>query len=405
MNRDFLPYGRQTIDDDDIAAVVEVLKSDWLTTGPKVQAFEAAVATRVDASHASACSNGTTALHLAMIGLSVQPGDWVAVPANTFLATANAVRFVGGEVLFVDVDPETGLMTRQTLEEALDKTDRKPTGVIPVHFAGQAADPVGIRELARSRGMFVVEDAAHAIGVLYEDQTGTSHSIGACHHADATTFSFHPVKTITMGEGGIVTTNDPDIQRRIATARNHNMVSDPAAFEDKAAAFDAGGRPNPWYYEMAEPGFNFRATDIQCALGLSQLDKLDVFLEKRRLLVERYDRLLQDFGGSIRPLGRVENCRPAWHLYVALIDFDGLGVSRADVMHRLKAQGIGTQVHYRPVCDQPYYRRRYGKADLPGASSYYQRTLSLPLYPTMMLDDVDRVVEALDQAVRKRSAA
>jgi UDP-4-amino-4,6-dideoxy-N-acetyl-beta-L-altrosamine transaminase len=405
MTTDFLPYGRQTIDDDDIAAVVEVLKSDWLTTGPAVTTFEGALAERVGAQQVAACSNGTAALHLAMIGLGVEPGQRVAVPANTFLATANAVRFVGAEVLFVDVDPGTGLMTAETLRAALETTEDHVVGVIPVHFAGQAADPEGIRDVARRAGMFVVEDAAHAIGTVYQDGAGTEHAVGSCAHSDIATFSFHPVKTITMGEGGAVATNDSDLHRRMAAARNHNMIGASGWLQDPDLAMDKSGQPNPWYYEMTEPGYNYRATDIQCALGLSQLAKLDIFIEKRRLLAERYDRLLKGLAPGIRPLARVDWCRPAWHLYVVLVDFDEIGVGRGELMRQLKTQGIGTQVHYRPVSDQPYYKTRYGAADLQGAAEYYNRALSLPLYPGMSLHDVDRVVEGLDGAIRRRAVA
>ena len=405
MTAEFLPYGRQTVDDDDIAAVVEVLKSDWLTTGPAVTAFEGALVERVGARDAVACSNGTTALHLAAIGLGVEQGHRVAVPANTFLATANAVRFVGAEVLFVDVDPETGLMTTETLRSALESCEDHVVGVIPVHFAGQVADPEGIRDVARQNGLFVIEDASHAIGTVYQDGAGTEHAAGACAHCDVTTFSFHPVKTITMGEGGAVTTNDADIRRRMVAARNHNIVGPSGWIDAPELAFDASGEPNPWYYEMPEPGYNYRASDLQCALGLSQLAKLDIFIEKRRLLVERYDRLLKDLDWPIRPLARVDWCRPAWHLYIALIDFDELGIGRGEVMRRLRTQGIGTQVHYRPVSDQPYYAKRYGAADLPGAAEYYRRALSLPLFPSMALHDVDRVVEALEGVVRRKAAA
>lgn len=398
----FLPYGRQHIDDDDVAAVTAALRGEMLTGGPLVGDFEEALRGRVGAGFAVACANGTAALHLAMLALGIGPGDRVAVPAVTFLATANAARFVGAEVVFVDVDPETGLMGADHLLAALDRAAPESgagpvRAVIPVHLNGQCIDLDAVCAVARARGLAVVEDACHAIGggVATGD---ADRRVGACALSDMTVFSFHPVKTVAMGEGGAITTNDPQLAERLALLRNHGMTRDPATFQCPELALAADGTLNPWYYEMAEPGFNYRVTDVQCALGLSQLAKLERFVGRRGALVERYVQLLAPLAPLVRPVGRgtgAENARIAWHLAVALIDFAAAGVSRATIMQRLRQAGIGSQVHYLPVNRQPYYAQRYGVTALPGADAYYARALSLPLFPAMADSDVDRVVAAL----------
>lgn len=399
---DFLPYGRQAVDDDDITAVADVLRSPFLTTGPAVEAFEAALAERTGAKHAVACSSGTAALHLAALALGLGPGDWAVVPAITFLATANAVRFTGADVIFCDVDPDTGLMTADAFEAALAANPGKRVrAVLPVHLAGQPADPAGIAAVAHARGIAIIEDACHALGTSYPAQDGTdTAAVGACRHADAATFSFHPVKTITSGEGGAVTTRDGETARRLRLLRNHGMIRADADFENADLAFDENGGANPWYYEMAEPGYNYRLSDIHAALGLSQLKKLDRFAAARRRLVTCYDAALAFLAPTVRPTGRVSGCTVAWHLYLVLVDFEAAGTNRAEVMNGLRSHGIGTQVHCIPVPFQPYYRRLYGQADLPGARAYYARTLTLPLFPAMTEGDVDRVAGALGIVLR-----
>ena len=401
MNADrssFLPYGRHCIDDDDVAAVTAVLKSDWLTTGPVVDDFESAFAEKVGARYAVSCSSGTAGLHLAALALGLGPGDEAIVPAMTFLATANAARYVGGEVGFCDVDPETGLMTPETLHAAATGAAGQPRAAFPVHLNGQTADMPALARIARKRGLAMVEDACHAVGATY--QAGNEHfAVGSCRHSDMTVFSFHPVKTIAMGEGGVVTTNDADLNEKLRAFRNHGMTRAPEKFADRAAAFAQNGTANPWHYEMPEPGFNYRVSDIHCALGLSQLGKLDRFVARRRALAERYDMLLVPLAPRVRPVERVANCTPAWHLYVVLIDFAAFGTERAVVMNQLKENGIGTQVHYPPVHRQPYYRERYGDLTMPGADAYSARCLSLPLFPDMDDGDVDRVVSCLSSVL------
>ncbi len=395
----FLPYGRQAVDDDDIAAVAEVLRSDWLTTGPTVERFEAALAETCAAGHAVVCANGTAALHLSALAAGLGPGDKAIVPSVTFLATANAAHYVGAEVVFADCDPASGLMEAAHFEEALGRAGPGVKAVLPVHLAGQCADLPAISDIARREGITVIEDAAHAIGSRYRRGGNRELPIGCGADGDLACFSFHPVKTMTMGEGGAVTTNDSRLAERLARFRSHGMSRDPAHFANKDLAFAADGRPNDWYYEMAEPGFNYRATDFQCALGLSQLAKLPRFVERRRELVARYDRLIAPLAPRARPIARSADCLPAWHLYVVLIDFAGIGLERGEVMRRLREAGIGSQVHYIPVHLQPFYRRRNPLLRLPGAETYYAQALSLPLFPDMADDDVDRAVAALHDSL------
>lgn len=392
-----LPYGRQSLDDADIDAVVAVLRSDWLTTGPALDRLETAFASATGAQHAVACANGTAALHLAYLALGLKHGDWVVVPAVTFLATANAARFVGAEIVFADVDSKTGLMTADTLEAALAHADRRAAAVAPVHLAGQRVDMDAVNALARRNDLFIVEDASHALGSF--DPAGRPTGCGET--CDAATFSLHPVKMIAAGEGGVVTTNDAALAQAVRRLRNHGMTRD--EFSMSAQAHAADGSINPWYYEMPEPGFNYRLSDIHAALATSQLGKLERFVARRQALVERYDALLAPLAPAVRPAGRSSNGTAAWHLYVVMIDFEALSRDRAAVMGVLADRGIGSQVHYLPLHRQPYYRARYGSLDLPGADAWYARALSLPLFVDMAEADVERVVAALADIVDGRA--
>jgi UDP-4-amino-4,6-dideoxy-N-acetyl-beta-L-altrosamine transaminase len=391
----FLPYGRQTIEDDDIAAVTAALKADYLTTGPLVPAFERAFAQAVGARHAVACASGTAALHLAMMALDLGPGDAVIVPSITFVATANAARFQGADVVFADVDPDSGLMTESSLAEALTRLDgRRLAAVLPVHMTGSVTDLPAIRRLADAHGAAVVEDACHALGTTMAFDTGPERA-GDGRHAAMACFSFHPVKTIATGEGGMVTTNDQALARRLALMRSHGITREAAAHRAPDLSLDPDGGANPWAYEMQALGFNYRLADVLCALGISQLAKLDRFAARRRALAARYRDLLAPLAPLARPAAVPHTCDPAPHLFVALIDFEAAGISRAAVMRALAARGIGTQVHYIPVHRQPYYEERYGALDLPGANAWFARALSLPLFPGMADEDPERVVEAL----------
>jgi UDP-4-amino-4,6-dideoxy-N-acetyl-beta-L-altrosamine transaminase len=394
----FLPYGRQVIEDDDIAAVTEALRGDYLTTGPAVARFESALAHYTGAKHAVVCANGTAALHMTARALNLGPGTRIVVPSVTFLATASAPHLNGAEIVFADIDPNTGLMTPETLSNAIARAG-KADAVFNVHLNGQCGALEEIAAIARINKMKIVDDACHTLGASYVGSNAGACRIGANAHSDLSVFSFHPVKAIAMGEGGAVTANDPDLARRLVLARNHGMTREGRDFTNIADAFDSEGRANPWYYELVEPEFNWRANDIQCALGLSQLAKLDRFLARRRAVVATYDALLAPYAPIVKPLARTRSCLPAWHLYVARIDFKQAGIGRAALMRALHDEGIGTQVHYFPVHRQSYYAQRF-PATLPGADLYYSRALSLPLSAAMDEDDAERVVDALVRVLR-----
>jgi len=392
----FMPYGRHALDEDDIRVVEAVLKGDWLTGGSNVGDFEQKLCQVTQSPFAVSCSNGTTALHLAMLALDVSAGDVVVVPAITFLASANAARFVGADVVFADVDPDTGLMTAATLERAVtDYSDpSKIKAVINVHLNGQCEDLEAIYAVAQKYRLSVVEDAAHAIGTHYIDAKGQKHTIGANHYSDLTTFSFHPLKTIATGEGGAVTCKSEKLATRLKLLRGHGMIRTKEDWENKDQGFDETGTPNPWYYEMQDLGYNYRISDINCALGLNQLTKLDQFKAHRKSMVEKYDAAFQDVA-HISPLKKNPSSDTAWHLYVVKIDFKGLRKSRAQVMNALRDQDIGTQVHYMPLYRHPYYQKLYGTKTLPGAEAYFESCLSIPLYIGLTDQQQETVENAL----------
>lgn len=391
MKRRFLPYGRQSIDDADIAAMVAAMKGEFLTTGPMVEKFESAFAAKVGAADAVVCSSGTAGLHMAAHALGLRQGELAIVPTLTFLATANCVRYVGGDVIFADVDPQTGLITEETVSDALRRAcGRRIKALFAVHLSGRTADMRSLRRLAGAHGMSVVEDACHAVGGSVDGAP-----VGACTNSDLAVFSAHPVKTITMGEGGVVATADRKLAANMRAFRSHGMVRDPKLLGRADFSLDASGGPNPWAYEMHDLGYNYRATDIQCALGLSQLEKLDHFVRRRRALVARYVSRLAGMAPLVVPTALGAPAETAWHLCSVLIDFHKLGRTRADVMRKLAAEGIGTQVHYIPVHRQPYYEGLYGRQHLSGADEYYERALSLPLFVGMLDEDIDFVVSEL----------
>ena len=400
---ELIPYGRQHVTEEDIDAVCEVLRSDWLTQGPTVPRFEERLSLALAAKPAVACSSGTAALHLAMMALDLGPGDAVVTTPITFVADANCARFVGADVWFADVEPETACMSPDALEQLLAADrEHRVKAVIPVHFAGQPADLARIHALADAHGAAVVDDACHAPGAWYE-HAGTRYSIGGSPHSAMSTFSFHPVKHVAMGEGGAVLCDDPGLLDRLRTLRSHGIRKDRWRVDDQA--FDPSGDANPWYYEMQSLGYNYRVTDIQAALGISQLERLEQSVSRRNVLADRYrERLRSRFpDGGVRPLTVRPGVRHAYHLFVVQIDFRAHGVSRATVMTRLRDAGIGTQVHYIPVHLQPYYRQTGSTSpgDLPAAEAYYEQALTLPLYPQLHEGDVDRVVEALASALQK----
>ncbi|WP_421787349.1 UDP-4-amino-4,6-dideoxy-N-acetyl-beta-L-altrosamine transaminase [Hyphobacterium sp.] len=379
MSERFLPYGRQFIDEADIAAVTRVLKTDFLTCGPEIDRFERAFEKATGAGHAIACSNGTAALHLALAGLGVGDGDICIVPTITFVATANAVLYCGGRVFFADVDPATGLMTRATLADAMARAGGPVKAILPVHLGGQSCDMAAIADLAREHGAAIVEDSCHAIGTRR-----SGGQVGDGRFCDAATFSFHPVKTLAAGEGGAITTNDAELAERLRRLRSHGITRETGEF--------IGDPAEPWRQELHELGWNYRLPDINAALLGSQLSKLDRFVARRRELASIYDRGFARFGEHVRPIARMPDQDPCWHLYVLRIDFEALGTTRIEVMNALRERGIGSQVHYIPVHTQKLYD---DPSPLPGAAEYYRTCLSIPLFVGMTDDDAHRVIRAV----------
>lgn len=379
-----IPYGRQDITEADIQAVVDVLRSDWLTQGPAVERFEKSVAEYCRAAHSTAVNSATSALHLACRALGLGPGDRLWTSPNTFVASANCALYCGAEVDFVDIDPASWNLSVPALARKLALSEaqgRLPKVVVPVHFAGHPCDMAGIAELAAHYGFAVIEDASHAMGARYRDSI-----VGDCRYSDITVFSFHPVKILTTGEGGMALTNRADLHAAMSRLRSHGITRDPAAMEDAPEG--------AWYYQQIELGYNYRLTDIQAALGTSQMARLDAFVARRAILAERYRRLLAGLPLQLpvdMPAGR-----SAWHLFVVRLEAELAGKSRREVFDALRASGIGVNVHYIPVHTQAYYRRLgFRPGDFPEAEAYYRQALSLPLYPAMTEAQQDYVVETL----------
>lgn len=388
-----IPYGRHHIDQDDIDAVVDVLRNGALTQGPVVEAFERAIAEYVGAEYAVAVSSATAGLHLAALVAGVGPGAGLITTPITFVASANAALYAGGDPQFADIDPTTLNLSPDSLKEALTRHP-DTRAIIPVHFGGLPCDMVRIEEVASRAGAVVIEDAAHALGATYAD----GRRVGCCANSLMTVFSFHPVKLIAAGEGGLITTNDPGVYRRLLRLRSHgiNKATDPLIRTELAMT---GATANPWYYEMQELGYHYRITDIQCALALSQLKKLERFIERRRELARFYD---SEFAGckNLQPAQPIGRENSSHHLYVVRIDFENAGTSRADLMLELRSRGVGTQVHYIPVTDQPVYERRGCRtADFPAAAAYYEQALSIPLYFGLTDEQQSMVIQTLRESV------
>jgi len=382
VRTDLLPYGGQTIGEQDIEAVSEVLRSDWLTTGPKVGAFEEAFADAMGAAHAVAVSNGTAALHAAMHVLDIGAGDEVIVTPLTFAATANSVAYQGGTPVFADVEPDTLLIDPESVESCI--TDRT-RAIAAVDYAGHPCNYDALRSIADAHGLVLLDDACHAIGGSYH---GTP--VGAI--ADLNTFSLHPVKNMTTGEGGMITTDNAAWAEQMRVFRNHGITSDHRERAEKGS----------WVYEMVELGYNYRLTDFQCALGISQLDRLDQWTQTRRAIAQQYDAAFAELE-AVSPLAVRENIEHGYHLYVIQLNLDQLRVDRGAIFDALRAEGIGVNVHYIPVHLHPFYREEHGTEPgiAPVAEAAYERILTLPVFPRMTDEDVRDVIEA----VRKVTAA
>lgn len=380
-----IPYGRQAIDEDDIKAVVDVLRSDLITQGPASVQFEKAIAEYCGVRYAVAVANGTAALHLAAMAGGFGPGDEVVTSPMTFVASPNCALYCGAKPVFADIDAKTYCIDVKQIRKQLTSATR---GVIPVHFAGQPCDMAAIFDIARERELIVIEDAAHAIGAEYKVREQTF-KVGSCAHSDMTIFSFHPVKHITCGEGGVVTTNSSELYHRLLLLRTHGITKKPEQMEKCEGL---------WYYEMQELGFNFRITDFQCALGLSQLKKLDAFVERRREIVDAYNQAFEIEPELITPF-EGHDVYSSYHLYV--LQFKTL--DRLTVFNALRDKGIGVHVHYIPVHLQPYYRKRFGykSGDYPEAETYYRRVVTLPLYPIMTNEEVGSVIRAVRETLKE----
>lgn len=382
----FIPYSCQNISDDDIAAVAAVLRSDYLTQGPAGPAFEAAFAQRHKVAHAIAVTNATAALHMGCLAFGVGPGSLVWTSPNSFIASANCALYCGADVDFVDIDPVTRNMSLAALTaklEAADRAGRLPDVVIPVDFAGLAVDLREMRELADRYGFKILEDASHATGASYLGEP-----VGSA-WADATVFSFHAVKIVTTAEGGMITTNDDDLARKLRLLRSHGMTRE----QDQMEGESEGG----WYYEQIALGYNYRLTDMQSALGLSQLGKLDTWQRRRVEIADRYDRLFA--GMPLRLPARLQDRESAWHLYAIELG-DEVKATRADVFAGMRDAGIGVNVHYIPIHTQPQYRRLgFKRGDFANAERYYDRAISIPLFPAMTDAQQEAVVETLRKLI------
>lgn len=384
MTETFIPYGRQDITDADIAAVVEVLQSDFLTQGPQVPAFERAVAQRVGAAHAVAMNSATSVLHAACMALDLGPGDWLWTVPTTFVASANCALYCGAQVDFVDIDPVTYTMSVPALSaklEAAQAAGLLPKVIVPVHLCGQSADMEAICRVARAYGVKIIEDASHSIGADHQGRP-----VGDCRYSDITVFSFHPVKIITTCEGGMATTQDADLARKMELARSHGITREP---DEMTHAPDGA-----WYYQQVSLGYNYRMTEIQAALGLSQMTRLDAFVARRRTLAARYDRLLADLPVTLP--AQHPDTASSWHLYVVRVAAD----RHAAVFDALRAAGIGVNLHYIPVHTQPYYRAMgYAEGQFPNSEAYYAEAISIPLYAGLSDEDQERVVAQLSKAL------
>lgn len=379
-----IPYGRQDITQADLDAVVTVLRSDYLTQGPAVPRFEQCVARNVGAQYAVAVNSATSALHLACLALGIGPGDWLWTSPITFVASANCGLYCGARVDFVDIDPRTYTMCPKALERKLEVAERAgqlPKAIVPVHLCGQPCDMEAIHALSKRYGFRIVEDASHAIGGRYKGE-----AIGNCRFSDIAVFSFHPVKIITTGEGGMAMTNNPQLADRMALLRSHGITRDPALMTQLP--------DGPWYYQQVALGFNYRMTDMQAALGLSQLDRLHQYVERRHELAGRYDRALSDL--PVTTPWQHPDGYSGFHLYVIRLQLSRIRRTHAAIFEALRAAGIGVNLHYIPVHTQPYYQRMGFKiGDFPEAERYYSEAVSIPMYPALGETGIDKVIQAL----------
>lgn len=384
-----IPYGRQFIDEDDIREVVEVLRSDFLTTGPKVTEFECLLCQKTGAKYVVAVANGTAALHLASLVL-LNKGDKVLTTPNSFVATSNSILYAGATPIFVDISDDGNIDLNKCIE-MLEK-NRSIKALYAVNFSGNPVDYEKLRYIKEKFGIKILEDCAHALGAKYKDI-----DVGSCTYSDCSIFSFHPLKHITTGEGGAITTNDEEIYKKLLTLRGHGIVR--GEFVNSEMAFDENGLKNPWYYEMVDLGFNYRITDFQSALGISQLRKLDRFVKRRREIAKRYDQFFKDFE-CVKPLYDY-NENSSYHLYVVRINFSKLKLTKAQFFNIMRDRGVVLQVHYIPINRQPYYRKLgYGSENLPKMYRYYEEALSLPMFYGLKDDELEKIFYLFGEILR-----
>ncbi|MDD5436884.1 MAG: UDP-4-amino-4,6-dideoxy-N-acetyl-beta-L-altrosamine transaminase [Candidatus Omnitrophica bacterium] len=380
-----IPYGHQSVDASDITSVKDVLKSDWLTQGPKVRAFEDALCAYTGARYAVSVSSGTAALHIAALAAGLKHGDEVITSPITFLASANCILYCGARPVFGDIDPETVNIDPSNIRAGIT---RKTRALLPVHFAGHPCDMKEINAIAGKNGLIVIEDAAHAIGARYKDER-----VGSCKYSDMAIFSFHPVKTITTGEGGAVLTNSKVLYQKLMMLRNHGTTKDPGSIDKRMG--DCA-----WYYEMHELGFNYRITDIQAALGLSQLKRIDSFIKRRHEIAGVYNKAFDGNEYFDIPIEK-DHAYSAYHIYPLRLK-DRFSRKRREIFARMRKEGLGVQVHYIPVYLQPYYRKLgYKKGSCVNAESYYQRAISIPIYPGLKAAEVARVIDTVYKIFRE----
>lgn len=383
------PYSRPSITEADIDTVTQVLRSGaLLSQGPEITAFEEELASAVGCRHAIVCNSGTAALHLAYLAIGLGSGDTLLTAPVTFLATANAAVMCGADVAFCDVEKDTGILSVEAAESYLEQHGDRVKAIVPIHLAGRPADLVGLRALADKYGLRVVEDACHALGATYRDKEGAEHKIGACAHSDVAVFSFHAIKHLSMGEGGACCTNDDALAAQMRLVRNHGLTRDRNEWQFKP------DEEAPWYYEMQTLGWNYRPSDILCALGRSQLTRLDWSIEQRDRIARFYFDNLDSLPATSLPPLPPNGTQHAWHLFPLRTDFAALGKTRSDIMLGLRERGIGTQVHYIPVSGQPYYKNG-ADAPLPNVEHYYARTLSIPMYPNLDENDLRVICDAI----------
>jgi len=396
----YFPYGHQWIDDSDIKEVVKVLKSDFITQGPKVEKFENLISQYTRAKYCVAVSSGTAALHLASLAIGIKHNDEVITSPLSFIATSNCIIYAGGFPKFVDINNESFNIDPLQIKNYLENQRKNVVkGIIPVHFAGLPCEIEIISKIAKKYNLFIIEDACHAFGAEWKDSSGKWQKVGSCSHSDMTVFSFHPVKHITTGEGGAITTNNIELYKKLLSLRNHGIIKNPEEYINIASAYSKSPISNDkflntWYYEMQNLGFNYRITDFQCVLGISQLKKINKFIEARQNISKNYTKILKNLD-TLKFQKKYPQFKNAYHLFILLIDFEKQKISKPQFIDLLRKKGIGTQVHYIPIYRHPFYQKilNISPKGFPNAENYYKQAISIPIYASLLLKDSDYIAK------------